>query len=493
MTSTTRKKAVVIGAGLGGLATAVRLGAQGWEIVVCERSGSPGGKMNRVEAQGFRFDTGPSLITMPWVFEELFQAAGKRLDEHIEFMPVEPLAEYFFADGTHLTHTSVLHEWLNTVRGLEGGSAVGFLEFMRLGARLFEVSKATFFKQAPFERPDASALKILPQIPLRHGFGHYHRVVSHYFRSPHLIQLFDRYTTYVGSSPWQTPSTLSVIPFVEYAFGGRHIRGGLYRLIEVLVELIRQYEGEIRLNAPVHHIRCVNGRVEGVELESGAFLPAEVVIMNGDASTLPRLLGQSPAPLPECDRSLSGLIFLFATGTTRPGEPHHRVYFSADYAREFDELFRQRRFPDDPTVYINMPSRTDRSLTPGEGEVVFVMANAPANDGDDWSEDQLATARRRVFQRLEKSGFHLPESDIVFSSAWTPRRMADTYDMPGGAIYGTHSHGWRKAFMRPPNRVRGVHGLYAVGGSTHPGGGTPTVLMSADIVCRMIRRDTTSA
>lgn len=483
------KKAVVIGAGLGGLAAALRLAARGWSVTVCEQTDSPGGKMNRWEANGFRFDTGPSLITMPWVFEELFEAAGTRLRDHVEMVCVHPLAEYRFDDGTRFIHTANLPDWLTIVRRFEGGDASGFLGFMELGARLFEVSKATFFKQSPFDRPDPSAARVLRQLPLRHGWGAYDKTVRHFFRSPQLRQMFNRYMTYVGSSPYRTPATLSVIPFLEYAFGGWHVHGGLYRMIEALVDLGRKAGVDLQTGARVTAITHRTGRADGVELESGTHLDADVVIMNGDASCAPRLLGRRDArPLPETHRSMSGLMFLFALKKTLPQASHHTVFFSADYATEFRHLFGERRFPDDPTVYINMPSRTDRTMTPGEGEVLFVMANAPANDGDAWDEPMVAAARDRVMARLRKSGFPDFQSDIVASTTWTPRRMALHYDMPGGAIYGQTSHGWRGAFLRPPNRDRHVPGLYYVGGSTHPGGGTPTVLMSAAITSDLIRR-----
>ncbi|MBN1267989.1 MAG: FAD-dependent oxidoreductase, partial [Kiritimatiellae bacterium] len=249
--SVKRKKAVVIGAGLGGLAVALRLAKRGWAVSVCEQSGAPGGKMNRWETNGFRFDTGPSLITMPWVFEELFQVAGARLQDHVEPVCVYPLADYHFSDGTRFTHTADLPAWLETVRRLEGGDASGFLGFMALGARLFEVSKATFFKQSPFDRPDPSAAKALRHMPLRFGWGNYDRTVRHFFRSPHLRQMFNRYITYVGSSPYRTPATLSVIPFVEYAFGGWHVKGGLYRIVAAIVELGRDAGVELLTNTRV--------------------------------------------------------------------------------------------------------------------------------------------------------------------------------------------------------------------------------------------------
>lgn len=485
----TKGNVVVIGAGLGGLAAALRLAAQGWSVCVCEQAATPGGKMNIWQSGGYRFDTGPSLLTMPWVFEALFEAAGERLSDHITFQRVHPLAEYHFDDGTHFTHTGDLPAWLTTVRSLERNDASGFLRFMALGARLFKVSQATFFRRALSEPPDRTTLRALRDMPLRHGWGNYDRTVRHFFRSPHLRQLFNRYITYVGSSPYRAPATLSVIPYVEYAFGGRHIQGGLYRMIEVLCALGDTIGVEYRMNTPIRSILRSAGRVTGVEPEHGSPIKADVVIMNGDASCAPVLLGEPGAePLAERNRSMSGLIFLFALKRTLPDRPHHQIFFSADYPTEFRQLFDERRFPDDPTVYINIPSRTDRSLVSGEGEVLFVMANAPANDGDAWDEAMTKQARSRVMQRLRKSGFPDIEPDISASTVWTPRRMAVQYGMPGGAIYGQASHGWRGAFMRPPNKDRRVAGLYYVGGSAHPGGGTPTVLMSADITARLVEQ-----
>lgn len=483
------KRAVIIGGGLGGLAASLRLAALGWQVSVCEQGQSFGGKMNQWSAQGFRFDTGPSLITMPWVFEELFAAAGSRLRHHVELIPLHPLAEYVYDDGTRFTYTTSMPEWLQTVRNLEPRDVDGFFKFMELGARLYEVSKETFLRRSPLACPRAQDAAVLRHMPWRYGWGNYHRTVAAHFKSPHLRQLYDRYPTYVGSSPYAAPATLAVIPFIEYAFGGWYVRGGLYRLVESLIELAEQAGINLLLNARVARIECDGRKVKGVCLADGTRLPADVVIMNGDASDAPKLLGErNQDALPPAQRSLSGLVFLFGVKRTLPQLQHHSVYFSADYQREFTELFEERRFPDDPTIYVNAPSRNDRSLVPGEGEALFVMANAPANDDDQWDEEQISQARQRVFSRLRRGGFPDIESDIAVSDVWTPNRMAQRYLMPGGAIYGTHSHGWRRAFLRPPNRDARCEGLYYVGGSTHPGGGTPTVLLSAQITCELIER-----
>jgi phytoene dehydrogenase-like protein len=229
--------------------------------------------------------------------------------------------------------------------------------------------------------------------------------------------------------------------------------------------------------------------VTGVALADGTRLAADAVVMNGDASLADAMLGLKGRAQPAHARSLSGLVFLVGVGRTLPSLPHHAVYFSKDYRREFAQLFDARTFPEDPTVYVSAPSRSDRSLVPGgAGETLFVMANAPANDDDDWTSEKISQARERVFARLGKGGFPDIEPDIAVADVWTPRRIGERYSMPGGAIYGTHSHGWRRAFVRPPNKDARYAGLYYVGGSTHPGGGTPTVLLSARITCELIER-----
>jgi phytoene desaturase len=485
--SATKRTAVVIGGGLGGLATAVRLAAAGWRVEVCEQGPRLGGKMNTFERDGFRFDTGPSLITMPWVFEELFEAAGSSLARHVTLAPVRPLADYVYADGTRFTYTTSLPEWLKTVGQLEPRDCEGFMKFMRLGARLFALSRETFLRRAPTAPPDLRSFKALGRAPLRGAWGNYHSTVAAHFRSPHLRQLFGRYPTYVGSSPYLAPATLAVIPYIEFAYGGWHVEGGLYRIVESLVGLARDMGVSLHTGARVRAIEHGGGRVRGVRLADGTGLAADVVVMNGDAALTNELLGEKNGTQPQTERSLSGFVLLLGLKKRVEGLKHHTVYFSKDYRAEFSQLFDERRFPEDPTVYVCAPSRTDPSTAPAGCETLFVMANAPAGDKP-WDERQTEEARARVFERLSKGGFPDIEHDTVVSDVWTPERFARDYLSPGGAIYGTHSHGWRRAFLRPPNRHPRVGGLYHVGGSSHPGGGTPTVLLSAKITTDLIGR-----
>jgi phytoene desaturase len=482
-----KRTAVIIGGGLGGLGVAVRLAARGWRVEVCEQGPRLGGKMNTFERAGFRFDTGPSLITMPWVFEELFEAAGSSLKEHVNLTNVHPLADYVYADGTRFTYTTSLPEWLETVRQLEPRDREGFLKFMSLGARLFALSRETFLRRAPLERPDLRSLKALKQFPLRRAWGDYHSTVAAHFRSPHLRQLFERYPTYVGSSPYRPPATLAVIPYIEYAYGGWHVEGGLYRIVESLVGLARDLGVSLHTGARVSSIERDGGRVRGVRLADGTGLAADVVVMNGDAVLTNELLGERNGSESLTERSLSGFVLLLGVRRKLEGLGHHTVYFSEDYRAEFSQLFDGRRFPTDPTVYVCAPSRTDPGVAPEGCETLFVMANAPAA-AEPWDERQTEEVKARVFERLSRGGFPDIKNDTVVSDVWTPGRFERDYLSPGGAIYGTHSHGWRRAFLRPPNRHPRVGGLYHVGGSSHPGGGTPTVLLSAKITSELIGR-----
>ena len=481
------REACVIGAGLGGMAAALRLAVRGWRVSVFENGPTLGGKMNRWERDGFRFDTGPSLITLPDVFADLFAAAGERMDDHLRLQPVDPLARYCFADGATLEVEASLPRWLETLRGAEPGGDVRFLELMHLGARLFELSRHTFFRRAPSEPPDGQTFAALRHLPLRRGWGSYRKAVHRTFQSPRLRQIYERFPTYVGSSPGRIPATLMMIPYLEHAFGAWHVEGGLYTVIERLRDLGRKHGVRFHTGSRVVGIGTASRKVERVLLADGSVCPCSVAVMNGDASMLPGLLGDAAAaPLPESDRSLSGLVLLFGLRKRLPTAAHHTVCFSADYENEFEDLFARRRFPDDPTVYVCIPSRDDPGLAPEGGETLFVMANAPANDGDSWDPEMVQAARGRILARLAGGGFPAFEDDIAVQEAVTPRQLADRYLMPGGAIYGTHSHGWRKAFFRPPNRHARIGGLYRVGGSSHPGGGTPTVLMSARIVSELV-------
>jgi diapolycopene oxygenase len=240
----------------------LRLAARGWHVTICEQGAALGGKLNTWEAHVFRFDTGPSLITMPWVFEDLYRTAGSRMQDHFELQPIQPLCDYIYPDGTRFQYSSSMPAWLETVKQLESRDGDAFLCFMKLGAQLWEVSKHTFMARRPTDWFGAE-FKALRHMPVRYGWGNYNNAVCDHFRSPYLRQLYNRHPTYVGSSTYESPATLIVIPYIEFAFGGWYPQGGLYRIVESLLKVARSLKVELRTNAEVVQIGLSNGRVKG--------------------------------------------------------------------------------------------------------------------------------------------------------------------------------------------------------------------------------------
>lgn len=479
-------RVLVIGGGLGGLAVALRLRAAGCEVTLCDNGPSFGGKMNRWEAAGYRFDTGPTLLTMPEVLQRLFGDLGERLEEHLELIPLDPHAEYIYPDGFRLTVPARWEAWIDAVRRFAPQDVSGLEALHRLGERIFRLSEQTFFRSHPLVPPRLPPPGALRHLPLRHAWGNYARTVERFIRSDYLRRIFLRYPTYVGSSPYLCPATLLVIPYLEHAFGAWYVKGGMYRIVESLVALAKARGVELLPGAEVVRLELEGRRVRGARFRDGGRLEADVLIFNGDSAALPGLLG-SPAKPAAKGRSLSGVVLLAGLGQRPAGIEHHTVVFSADYRAEFGALFGERRFPDDPTVYVNAPR--DSSLAPPGGQALFIMANAPGDGVASWNETAAGEARRRIFARLRSAGLPDLESAAEVCQIWHPGRFAERYLAPGGAIYGDNSHGWRRAFLRPPNRSPRFAGLYCAGGSFHPGGGVPMVLLSAQLTAALVMED----
>lgn len=480
-------KAVVIGAGLGGLASALRLRKAGWRVTVCDNGPAPGGKMSRFSRLGFSFDTGPTLLTMPHILSRLYSDLGERLEEHLQLEAVDPHAEYIFPDGTRLIVPPQLEAWLETVRRLEPKDAKGVRLLHAAGERIFRLSELTFFRNHPLTPLCPPPLAALWRLPLRDAWGNYARTVQRRIRNPYLQRIYNRYPTYVGSSPYLSPATLLVIPYLEHAFGAWFVKGGLFRIVESLSELARTIGVELRLNTQARKIECHNGQVTGVVFDEDSRVEANIVVYNGDAAALGAMLGDS-SPCDGSPRSLSGVVVLVGLRRKLLNLSHHSVLFSDDYEAEFDDLFKRHRFPKDPTVYVNAP--LDSAFAPPGGQALYLMANAPGEVGGDWGEAALASVLERILGKLRQAGLSGNlDPDVEVCEVWHPRRFERRFLAPGGAIYGAASHGWRRAFLRPPNRSTRVRGLYCVGGSFHPGGGVPMVLLSAEIAVNLIKKD----
>ena len=477
-------RVVVVGAGLGGLAAAARLAAAGHRVTVYEAAPTVGGKLGVFERDGFTFDTGPSLLTMPDVLRELFTDTGGPAD--LAIARVDPACEYTFGDATTLT---MPHDAADVPSAFDDALGAGSGDTWRRlhtrSRRLWELVGEPVLRQ-PVSLPALARMSLRPRdlravAPWQTIDGLGRRLLP----EPRMRMWLIRYATYSGSDPRRTPAVLSVTAYVEQEFGAWYVPGGLRRIVDAVENRCRELNVDIHTGSAVESVLIDGGRAAGVRV-GGRDVPADVVVCNADADVLHDDLLHARRPTRRT-RSMAGFVMMLGLSGRVPG-PAHRIYFPRDYDAEFDAIFGRRPRPvDDPTIYVHAPD--DPSLRPDDdSEGWFVLVNAPAHDpgrGVDWDAPGLRESyARRVLGVLAARGADVA-ARTRFVETITPADLERRTRAPGGAIYGTASHGPRAALRRPANRSR-VPGLYLVGGSAHPGGGIPLVLMSAEIVAGLI-------
>lgn len=478
-------RVVVVGGGVGGLAAAIRLRATGHDVLLLERNDVVGGKLACRRRDGYTFDVGPSLVTLPYLFDEVFRLAGTTIDEQLDLVRLDPQFGYHWPDGAHL----VVHDEAERTEAafdeFAAGAGVHWREFDSRGRRIWDVAERTFLA-GPMSNPTdllrrlRSPLDLIAIDPLRT----LHRAATTCFDDPRLVQWAGRYATYSGSSPFRAPATLACIPHIEARFGCWYPMGGLDTVRTALESVASEMGVEIATGVEVTRITTTGARVTGVELADGSAVAADVIVANVDAEHLYcDLLPDERArrDTRKAARSMSGLVVCAGVRGLTPGIQHHNVWFSGDEHAEFSAI-ADGRLPDDPTIYGCVSSVTDPSQAPDGCENWFLLVNAPA--GIDVDADRHAEA---MIDALARRGVAIRDR-IEFVETMTPADIAARYRAPGGAIYGTSSDGRRAAFVRPANQGA-RRGLYLVGGSSHPGGGLPLVLTSARIVAGMIASD----
>lgn len=487
------KKVSIIGAGLGGLSAAIHLASRGFDVSVFEKNDAVGGKAGEFVQDGFRFDTGPSLLTMPFVFDDLFAAAGKRIRDYLTLERVNPICRYFFADGTVFDASSEESQMLQGISRLSPADVEGYRRFTRYSKTIYDLTSDIFIFRSFSDFSSLltwKSLRTLLQIWKIDPFRTVHRAVSTYFKDPRLVQVFDRYATYNGSNPYQAPATLNIIPHVEYCIGGYYSRGGIYRINASLQAVAEVVGVKFFLNTPVKRILVSGGRTSGVELECGDVVSSDAVISNADAVyTLSALVDDRrwARQLSDVEPSSSGLVLLWGVKAQHPQLAHHNIFFSSNYGKEFDELFVRRIPPSDPTVYVSVTSKTDPDHAPPGCENWFVLVNMPYLNGAENGVDEQAV-RGRVLEKLREVGIDV-EGKILFEHVIAPRDFQRRFNAHRGSIYGISSNDRRAAFLRPQNRVRNVKGLYLCGGAAHPGGGMPLVIISGKLAAELCARD----
>ncbi|MCB2212667.1 phytoene desaturase [bacterium] len=481
----------VIGGGLGGLAGAIRLASRGHKVRLVEQNPSLGGKMGEVREAGYRFDTGPSLLTMPFVLDDLFASVGKDVSELLPIRPLPIICRYFYPDGTVLDADSDLDRFRDNLDAMKPGNGKALQRFLDYSRTIYDLT-ADVFLFTPFHEIGRllkpQHLKSLLGLPKIDAFRTVHQSTAAHFDDPRLVQLFDRYATYNGSDPFQAPATLNVIPHVEYALGGYYVAGGMYRLVDALAGLADDLGVEVHTGATVRRIRHRSRQVRSIETSVGE-MRADAVLCNMDVVTAHRRLlpefAAKAAKLERLEPSLSGMVFLWGVKGQHDRLSHHNILFSEDYRREFKQLFETLTVPDDPTVYISITERVDGDHAPDGCENWFVLVNMPyLAPGQDWDE-AVEQTREAVLRKLGEIGIDLA-GKVETEQILTPEDFAAKTASNRGSIYGLSSNGRSAAFRRPANRSRALNGLYFAGGSVHPGGGIPLTLLSGQMAAELI-------
>jgi phytoene desaturase len=488
-------RVVVIGAGMGGLAVAARLARLCHDVTVCEHAPTYGGQAGAYSRDGFTFDTGPSLLTLPAVWRDLFMKTGKRqpLEDVVDLVPADPAVRYGFPDGTVVDVPNASRRGIVEAfsAALGDGAGEDWDRLIERAGRIWAVTRGPLAESPPggwrelsrLARRPGDVRTVAPGRTLR-GLG------RGYLRDPRLRTVLDRYAAYAGSDPRRAPAALAVLPYIEQTFGAWYVRGGVRRLADAVYERAQTRGADFRFGAEVTEVLVDAGRVSGVRLGDGQRLAADIVVSDADAV---RLYGELVRPPRQARRVLraprSGSAFallLALRGRLNVGAPHHTVLLPAADDAEFDAVFGRRPAPvSEPAIHICAPD--DPGLRPDGHEAWTVRVSAPLQGPVDWTAPDLAESyAEQLLALLAKRGLDIRDR-LLWRVIRTPADIERETRSPGGAIHGAAAHGPLATFRRPANRAP-IPGLFLVGGSAHPGGGLPFVGVSAALVADMVGR-----
>jgi phytoene desaturase len=482
-----RPHAVVIGAGFGGLAAAIRLGAKGYRVTVLERLESAGGRARVLRRDGFTFDLGPTLITAPFLFEDLWGLCGRRMSDDVTLGACDPFYKLLFDDGETFTRVADHAAMRAEVARLSPSDLDGYDRFMQRSEAIYRLGFEAL-GHVPFDSP-LDMVKLGPALLRLGGHRSVYAMVSSFVRDPRLRMALSFHPLFVGGSPFDTSAIYCLIQFLEQRWGVHYAVGGTGALVQGLVGLIEGQGGRLRYGAEVQEILVEGGAAVGVRLADGETVPAAVVVSNADAAyTLGRLLPDRSRKswtrrrLDNARYSMSLLVWYFGTRRRYPEVDHHTIVFGPRYRGLIDDIFKHKSLAPDMSLYLHRPTASDPSLAPPGCEAFYVLSPVPNLDsGVDWARE-AEPYRRAIEARL--AGTVLPGlgEDIVTSHVVTPAYFHDDLLSPKGAAFSLEPVLTQSAWFRPSNRSPDVDGLYLVGAGTHPGAGLPGVLSSARVL-----------
>jgi len=485
------KKVGIIGAGIAGIATAIRLANKGYQVDVFEANAYLGGKLSEIQLGEYRFDAGPSLFTMPHLIEDLFQISKKNIQEYFAYSKLEIVCKYFYEDGTILEAHANKNKFAEEIEKKLGEPKEKILKYLQKSAKKYEITESLFLKRSLHKLEtwlNKEAFRGYMNIHTLEVFKTMNEANQTAFKNPKLVQLFNRFATYNGSDPYQTPATLTIIPHLEHNIGAFFPKGGMYAITKALVHLAEDLGVRFYLNSKVQEIITEKNKVKGLKINDSV-LNFDLIISNMDmVATYKYLLPHAhhPQKLLSQPKSSSALIFYWGIKKEFPDLQVHNIFFSKNYEEEFKHIFQHKTIYQDPTIYVNIGSKGESKDAPQDCETWFVMINTPNNEGQDW-DTLIKEARKNIIEKLSRLLKTDIESLIEVESILDPRTIESKTSSSQGALYGNSSNNRYAAFLRHANFSKEFDNLYFVGGSVHPGGGIPLCLSSAAIMANLIQ------
>ncbi|MBX3745497.1 MAG: phytoene desaturase [Verrucomicrobiae bacterium] len=483
------KRVIVIGSGLGGLSAAISLAQEGYAVTVHEKNARIGGKLNVLKDRGYTFDLGPSILTLPHLFERLFERSGKRMSDYFQIRPLRPHWRNFFEDGTVLDLHPEPERMAEEARKV-GEDPARVERFLKYSSDLYDLVEAGYFEQGLDTSRDFRKFYGLSKFPRFDLLRTMHGGAARFLKTRYLQDVFDYFIKYVGSSAYHAPAFMNCLPTIQFRHDLWYVDGGLYGIALGLGRLIGELGIEVRLNSEITEVRTDGPRVTGV-VADGTFHPADLVVSNMEViPAYERLLREDKAFLRSLDRfepACSGLVLELALDRQYPQLAHHNFFFSGNQRKHFHTVFRKRQLPSDPTIYLVAASRTDPTVAPPGCDGLKILPHIPyIDDNHPLTREDYLAFKERLLDKLERMGLENLRRHIVFEHCWTPLDIRQQYYSNKGSIYGVVSDRFRNLAFKAPKQSTKYPNLFFVGGSVNPGGGMPMVVLCGQLVARKV-------
>ncbi|MBP8165095.1 MAG: phytoene desaturase [Anaerolineales bacterium] len=495
-----KQTALVIGAGIGGIATAARLAKNGYEVTVIEKEGTPGGRCNQIIRDGHRFDIGPTLFLMPEVWEETFSALGEKLSDHLDLRRIDPTYKVRFDDGLELELTSNIGDMQTQLEKVEKTAFTGFLNYIAEGSKHYKISLEKFVGRNFYSIFEYLSLGNLPLIFQLKALGKHYKNTSRFFKDERLKAAFTFQNMYLGLSPYDAPATYSLLQYTELAEGVWYPMGGMYAGIQALTKIAEKLGVKFIYESPVKKLKVDGAKVTGVELQDGRELTADIFVGNADLPYIyDQLLPDRAAAKRLTEDKLytcSTIMFYWGVDKEYPQIAHHNVFLGGDYKASFDQIFNDHTLPEVPSFYVHAPKRTDPAAGPAGQDTLYVLVpvgHLDARTHQDW-DALVKRARQTVLDRLGKEmGVTDLEAHLKFEIVYQPKVWKERFNLVNGSAFGLSHNFWQVGYLRPHNRHKKYKNLYFAGASTHPGTGLPIVLLSARLTTERILKEVKAA